>query len=91
MNQELQRSLADNAKQWQALSHSISSAEKVAFDKIHDGLLAAHGCHFMGHVYRATFEKVLRNMTDAERDKLMAAFRQALAHEIAEHRSTSPR
>ena len=33
----------------------------------------------MAQVYRATFGRVLQNMTDAERDKLMAAFRESLA------------
>ena len=79
MTQDLQRSLDENAQQWLALSHSISAAEQVAFDKIHDGFFAAHGGHFMAHVYRATFGRVLQNMTDAERDKLMAAFRASLA------------
>jgi len=41
MNHDLQRSLDENAQQWPALSHSISAAEPVAFDKIHDGFFAA--------------------------------------------------
>lgn len=84
MTQDLQRSLDENAQQWLALSHSISSAEQVAFDKIHDGFFATHGCHFMAQVYRATFGRVLQNMTDAERDKLMAAFRESLAQARSE-------
>ena len=84
MTQDLQRSLDENAQQWLALSHSISAAEQAAFDKIHDGFLTAHGCHFMAHVYRATFGRVLQNMTDAERNKLMAAFRESLAQASSE-------
>ena len=84
MTQDLQRSLDENAQQWLALSHTISAAEQVAFDKIHDGLLATHGCHFMANVYRATFGRVLQNMTDAERSKLMAAFRESLAQASSE-------
>ena len=84
MNSDLQRSLDDNAQQWLALSHTISAAEQVAFDKIHDGFLATHGCHFMAHLYRATFGRVLQNMTDAERNKLMAAFRESLAQALSE-------
>ena len=79
MAHDLQRSLDENAQQWLALSHSISAAEQAAFDKIHDGFFATHGCHFMAQVYRATFGRVLQNMTDAERDKLMATFRESLA------------
>ena len=84
MNHDLQISLADNAKQWLALSHAISAAEKLAFDATHDGLLATHGSVFMGQVYRATFGLVLQNMTDAERSKLTDAFRLTLALAIAE-------
>ena len=79
MNHDLQRSLDENAQQWLALSRSISLAEQVAFDKIHDGFFAAHGGHFMARVYRATFGRVLQHMTDAERDKLLVAFRASLA------------
>lgn len=79
MTQDLQHSLDENAQQWLALSHTISAAEQTAFDKIHDGFLATHGCQFMANVYRATFGRVLQNMTDAERSKLMAAFRESLA------------
>ncbi|GAB3319447.1 hypothetical protein ACFQT0_30085 [Hymenobacter humi] len=84
MNQDLQRSLDDNAKQWLALSHTISAAEQQAFDIAHDGLLATHGSVFMGRVYRATFGQVLQNMTDTERRKLTEAFRRTLALAIAE-------
>ena len=79
MAHDLQRSLGENAQQWPALSHSISAAEPVAFDKIHDGFFAAHGGHFMARAYRTTFGRVLQNMTDAERDKLLVAFRASLA------------
>ena len=90
MTQELQHSLDENAQQWLALSHSISAAEQVAFDKIHDGFLVTHGSPFMAHVYRATFGQVLQNMTGAERHKLMAAFRESLAQAISEVPATQP-
>ena len=90
MTQDLQRSLNENAQQWLALSHSISTAEQVAFDKIHDGFFATHGCHFMAQVYRTTFGRVLQHMTDAERDKLMAAFRESLAQARREPPTTWP-
>ena len=67
MNHDLQRSLDENAQQWLALPHSIPAAEQVAFDKIHDGFFATHDCHFMANVYRATFGRVLQNMTNAKR------------------------
>ena len=57
----------------------VAAVKPVAFDKIHDGFFAAHGGHFMARVYRATFGRVLQHMTDAERDKLMVAFRASLA------------
>ena len=90
MTQDLQRRLDENAQQWLALSHSISAAEQVAFDKIHDGFLSTYGCHFMAHVYRATFGQVLQNMTDAERNKLMAAFRESLAQASREPHALQP-
>ena len=90
MNLDLQQSLDENAQQWLALSHTISAAEQAAFDKIHDGFLATHGCHFMALVYRATFGRVLQNMTDAERNKLMAAFRESLALASSEAHAMQP-
>ena len=79
MTHDLQRSFDENAQQWLALARSISAAEPVAFDKIHNGFYAAHGGHFMARAYRATFGRGLQNMTDAERDKLLVAFRASLA------------
>ena len=90
MNQDLQRRLDENAQQWLALSHSISAAEQATFDKLHDGFLTTHGGHFMAHVYRATFGRVLQNMTDAERDKLMATFRESLAQASREPHALQP-
>ena len=90
MAHDLQRSLDGNAQQWLALAHSISTAEQVAFDKIHDGFFAAHGGHFMARAYRATFGRVLQNMTDAERDKLLVAFRALLARASSEPHTVQP-
>jgi S-methylmethionine-dependent homocysteine/selenocysteine methylase len=90
MNADLQRSLADNAKEWLALSLSISSDEKATFDKIHDRFFTTHGSNFMAHVYRITFEKALRQMPEAERTKLLVAFQDSLAEAIDEHYSTLP-
>ncbi|SNC60520.1 hypothetical protein SAMN06265337_0276 [Hymenobacter gelipurpurascens] len=85
MDQDLKLSLANNAKEWLALSLSISSAEKVAFSKIHDGFFTTYGAHFMAHVYRTTFEQALQNMPEAERNKLLVYFREAMDHAIDEH------
>ncbi|SMB97941.1 hypothetical protein SAMN00120144_2284 [Hymenobacter roseosalivarius DSM 11622] len=85
MNEDLRLSLANNAKQWLALSLSISSAEKVVFKSIHDGFLASHGPEFMVHVYRTTFEQALESMPDAERNKLLYTFREAMDKAIDEH------
>ena len=90
MNQDLQISLADNAKQWMALSISISVNEKAAFDRIHDDFLAKYGSNFMAHVYRDTFEHAMKNMPDAERNKLLVAFREAMDKALGEHYSTNP-
>lgn len=76
MTQDLQRRLDENTQQGLALSHSISVAEQVAFDKTHDGFLTAHGCHFIAHAYRATSGRALQNMTDAKRNKLIGTFRE---------------
>ena len=39
----------------------------------------SNGGHFMARAYRATFGRVLQNMTGVERDKLLVAFRASLA------------
>jgi hypothetical protein len=85
MNPQLESDLADNAKQWLALSQSISTSEKATFDALHNGFFAAYGPNFMAHVYRASIEQVLQNMPTVERDKLLVAFRQALDEAIAKH------
>ncbi|GGG57494.1 hypothetical protein [Hymenobacter glacieicola] len=85
MDQDLQLSLANNAKEWLALSLSISSAEKVAFSKIHDGFFTTYGADFMAHVYRTTFEHTLQNMPDTERIKLLSTFQKAMDQSIDEH------
>lgn len=90
MNLDLQRSLADNAKQWQALSLTISVDEKAAFDKIHDELFATHGPSFMAHVYRKTFERGLQHQPETERLQLLADFRHALDGALSEHIPTHP-
>ena len=90
MNLALQTTLADNAKQWQALSLAISMDEKAAFDRIHDELFATYGSNFMAHVYRQTFERGLQHQPEAERLQLLADFRQALGGALDEHFSTSP-
>jgi hypothetical protein len=90
MNEELQLSLARNAEQWRALSQTISTAEKVSFDKLHDGLFATYGSNFMSHVYRTAFEQMLQNTPDAERLKLLAAMQAAIDEAIARHYYTLP-
>jgi len=89
MDKDLQLSLANNAKEWLALSLSISSAEKVRFDTIHDGFLATYGAGFMAHVYRGTIEQALLIMPEAERNKLLILFQQAMDQAIDEHYSTA--
>ncbi|UYZ59755.1 hypothetical protein [Hymenobacter latericus] len=89
MNQDLQDSLANNAKEWLALSLSISSAEKLAFNKVHDGFYTSYGPAFMAHVYRSTIEQTLQSMPDAERTKLLAAFQEAMSKAIDEHYAPS--
>ncbi|WBA44156.1 hypothetical protein [Hymenobacter canadensis] len=90
MNQDLQQSLDENAKQWQALSLTISTSEKVAFDAQHDHLFTTHGSSFMAHVYRTAFEQVLQHTPDDERRKLLGAFQQAMEGAIAARYSTHP-
>lgn len=88
MDKDLQLSLANNAKEWLALSLSISSAEKLSFDKIHDGFFSTYGAHFMAHVYRDTFERVLNNTPETERNKLILAFRDSMDKAIDDHYAT---
>ncbi|RTQ46257.1 hypothetical protein EJV47_22265 [Hymenobacter gummosus] len=85
MDEDLKTSLANNAKAWLALSLSISEAEKVAFNKIHDGFLDTYGAEFMVRVYRSMVERMLRHSTNDERDRLLDAFKQAMDHAIDEH------
>ncbi|GAB2953418.1 hypothetical protein GCM10027048_18230 [Hymenobacter coalescens] len=85
MDEDLKTSLANNAKAWLALSLSISDAEKVAFDKVHDDFLATYGHEFMVRVYRSMVEKILRHSTNDERDKLMTDFKSAMDQAIDEH------
>jgi hypothetical protein len=85
MNQDLQQSLENNARDWLALSQTISTSEKATFDTLHNGYFAAYGPNFMAHVYRSSIETVLKNMPTAERDKLLVAFRQALDSAIDLH------
>lgn len=90
MNADLELSLANNAKAWQALSHSISQAEDVQFDNTHDRLFATYGPNLMAHVYRTAIKKVLQNLPDAERSKLLTAFQQAFDGAIKTHSYTQP-
>ena len=78
MAQELQFDLENNAKEWLALSQSISSAERVSFGNIHDRFLARYGPNFMAHVYRTALEEMLPVLPDAARGQLLVAFRQAM-------------
>ncbi|MCC2548211.1 hypothetical protein LJY25_17305 [Hymenobacter sp. BT175] len=90
MNEDLQRSLAANAQQWLALSQTISTAEKVSFAKIHDGLFATYGSNFMSHVYRTAFEQMLQNTPHAERNKLLSAVQAAIDEAVEKHFYTVP-
>ena len=85
MNQNLQLSLANNAKDWLAPSQSISTSEKATFDALYNGFFAAYGPNFMARVYRSSIEQVLQNMPTVERDKVLVAFRQALDSAIEKH------
>ncbi len=87
LDQDLQLSLANNAKEWLALSLSISSAEKIAFDKIHDGFFTMYGADFMTYVYRMTFEQTLKELPEAERTQLLSCFKKAMDKAIDEHYS----
>lgn len=90
MDQDLQLSLANNAKEWLALSLSISSAEKEAFGKVHDGFFTTYGANFMAHVYRLTIERAMQSMPEAERTKLLMVLRETMEQAIDEHYSTRP-
>lgn len=67
MTQELAVDLANNAKEWRALSQLVSSAERVSFGNIHGRFLARYGPNFMAHVYRSAIEGVLPSLPDAAR------------------------
>ena len=82
MTQELEFDLANNAKEWLALSLSISAAEKVSFGNIHDRFFTKYGPNFMAHVYRTAIEEVLPGLPDAARSQLLSAFEQALDEAI---------
>ncbi|GAB3839017.1 hypothetical protein [Hymenobacter jeollabukensis] len=88
MDEDLKTSLANNAKAWLALSLSISDAEKVAFDKIHDDFLSTYGPQFMVKVYRNMVDKVLRHSSNEEREKVMGAFKDAMDQAIDGHHGT---
>ncbi|QIX60214.1 hypothetical protein FY528_01150 [Hymenobacter lutimineralis] len=88
MDQDLQLSLANNAKEWLALSLSISSAEKEAFGKVHDGFFTTYGANFMAHVYRLTIERAMQSMPETERTKLIMVLRETMEQAIDEHYST---
>lgn len=88
MDEDLKTSLANNAKAWLALSLSISDAEKVAFDKIHDDFLSTYGPDFMVQVYRNMVDRVLRHSSNEERDKLLQAFKASMDHAIDGHHGT---
>ena len=90
MNDDLQQRLDDNAKQWQALSLSISTTEKAEFALRHDKLFATYGASFMAHVYRTAFEQVLECTPDEERRRLLAALSLAMDGAIATRYSTRP-
>ncbi|RSK48962.1 hypothetical protein [Hymenobacter rigui] len=90
MDKDLQLSLANNAKEWLALSLSISSAEKEAFTKVHDGFFVTYGAVFMAHVYRLTFEHALQSMPEQERSRLLVTFREAMGRAIDEHYTSTP-
>lgn len=82
MTQELQVDLENNAKQWLALSLSISSAERVAFGNVHDRSFARYGPNFMAHVYRTAIEQVLPDLPEAARTQLLDAFQHAMGDAI---------
>ena len=82
MTQELQSDLENNAKEWRALSLSISSAERASFGNVHDRFFARYGPNFMAHVYRTSVEEVLPSLPDAARRQLLDAFQHAMDEAI---------
>lgn len=82
MTQELQFDLDNNAKEWLALSLSISSAERVSFGNLHDRFFARYGPNFMARVYRTALEEALPGLPNAARNQLLDAFQQALDEAI---------
>ncbi|OGX86748.1 hypothetical protein BEN47_12230 [Hymenobacter lapidarius] len=82
MTQELQFDLENNAKEWRALSLSISSAERASFGNLHDRFFTRYGPNFMAHVYRTAMEEVLPSLPDAARSQLLDAFQQAMDEAI---------
>ena len=82
MTQELQFDLENNAKEWVALSLSISSAERVSFGNIHDRFFSRYGPNFMAHVYRTAMEETLSSLPDAARSLLRDAFQHAMNEAI---------
>ena len=82
MTQELQFDLENNAKEWLALSLSISSAERVSFGNVHNRFFRRYGPNFMAHVYRTALEDVLPTLPDAARSQLLDAFQHALDEAI---------
>jgi hypothetical protein len=90
MNEALQLSLANNAKEWLALSSSISSAEKGAFNALHNGFFASYGPNFMAHVYRSAIEQLMQSLPATEREKLLSALEQGITEAIAKHAYSVP-
>ncbi|WP_345073526.1 hypothetical protein [Hymenobacter fastidiosus] len=82
MTQELLFDLENNAKEWLALSLSISSAERVSFGNVHDRFFARYGPNFMAHVYRTAIEQVLPNLPGDARSQVLDAFQQAMDEAI---------
>ena len=82
MTEDLQESLAQNAREWLALSQTIATAEKVSFERVHKSLFATYGSNFMSHVYRTAFEQLLQNTPPAERDQLLNAIQLAMDEAI---------
>ena len=82
MTQELQFDLENNAKEWLALSQSISSAERVSFGNVHDRFFARYGPNFMAHVYRTANAEVLPSLPDAARSQLLESFQPAMNEAI---------
>jgi hypothetical protein len=90
MTQELQFDLANNAKEWLALSLSIASAERVSFGNIHDRFFARYGPNFMAHVYRTALQEVLPALPDGARTQLLDVFQQAMDEAIQQQAYALP-